>query len=228
MGKRKTARQPLDRRRIAEQALRLVDAEGLEQLSMRRLGAALGVEGMALYHHFQNKGELLDAVLELLLEEMAPPQGEMAPLDRLRRTIASLRQVAIRHPQAFLLIPTRRFRTDAQLDYYEKFLELFRDAGCDPAQAAKFFRVLAGFATGASLAEIGSRAQQPDATPIRLENFSDPARYPLVSAVVPHLRVSKLGAIFDFGLDLIFDAMRKALAQSSGPGRTMRGVTRSR
>lgn len=205
------ARGPLDRRRIAEAALRQIDAEGLEQLSMRRLGAALGVEGMALYHHFRNKGELLDAVLELLLEEMTPPQGSMKPLERLRTMFAACRQVAIRHPHAFLLIPTRRFTTDKQLDYYEQLLGIFRDAGFDAKHSALFFRVLAGFTTGVSLAEIGSRAQQPDATPIRLESFKDTARYPLVSAVVPHLRVAKLSTIFEFGMELIFAAMEQQL-----------------
>ncbi|MCG3190119.1 MAG: hypothetical protein LKCHEGNO_02728 [Burkholderiaceae bacterium] len=193
----------------------MIDAEGLEQLSMRRLGTALGVEGMALYHHFASKGELLDAVLELLLEEMAPPGGTMAPLDRLRKTFEACRRIAIRHPQSFLLVPTRRFTTEAQLDYYEKLLAIFGEAGFDAAQSATYFRVLAAFVTGASLAEIGSRAQQPDATPIRLETFDEPQRYPLVSAAVPHLRVSKLGAIFDVGMDLIFEAMQHELARGA-------------
>jgi AcrR family transcriptional regulator len=222
MGKRKPVREPLDRRRIAEEALRLIDAEGLEQLSMRRLGTALGVEGMAFYYHFHNKGELLDAVLELLLEEMEPPGGTMAPLDRLRRTFEACRRVAIRHPQAFLLMPTRRFTTDAQLDYYEKLLGIFRAAGFDAAQSATYFRVLAAFVTGASMAEIGSRAQQPDATPIRLETFSDPERYPLVSGVVPHLRVNKLGAIFEVGMDLIFQAMQDELGRNARAERKAR------
>jgi AcrR family transcriptional regulator len=228
MAQRKAAREPLDRRRIAAAALRLIDAAGLEQLSMRRLGAALGVEAMAFYHHFRSKGELLDAVLELLLEKMAPPPAPMAPLDRLRSTFESCRRIAIRHPHAFLLLPTRRFNTDAQLAYYEQLLGVFRDAGFDAAQSATFFRVLAGFVTGASLAEIGSRAQQPDATPVRLENFSDPARYPLVSAVVPHLRVAKLDAIFHFGMDLIFSAMQEQLASGKGDGARPSRQTRAR
>jgi AcrR family transcriptional regulator len=222
MGKSKPVREPLGRRRIAEEALRLIDAEGLDQLSMRRLGTALDVQGMALYYHFRNKGELLDAVLDLLLEEMAPPGGSMAPLDRLRRTFEACRRVAIRHPRAYLLVPTRRFTTDAQLDYYEKLLAIFRAAGFDAAQSAIYFRVLAAFVTGASLAEIGSRAQQPDATPVRLENFSDPERYPLVSGVVPHLRVNKLGAIFEVGMDLIFQAMQAELARSARAPRKAR------
>lgn len=68
---------------------------------------------------------------------------------------------------------------------------------------------MAGFVTGASLAEIGSRAKQLDATPILLENFSNPQRYLLVSAVVPHLQLERLDAIFAFGLDLIFAALRE-------------------
>lgn len=203
-------RKPLDRRAIVEKALALIDRDGLEELSMRRLGAALGVEGMAIYHHFRNKGELLDGVLELLLEEMEPPPaGSLPPLERIRATFESCRAVAIRHPHAFWLLPARRFRTDRQLEYYERLLRIFEEAGFDPALSARFFRLLAGYVTGVGLAEIGSRALQPDATPIRLERFRDTRRFPRVSAVVPHLRVKNLEAIFKFGMDLIFGAMRR-------------------
>ncbi|HVY63668.1 MAG TPA: TetR/AcrR family transcriptional regulator [Gammaproteobacteria bacterium] len=198
----------LTRRRIAEAALALIDGAGLEQLSMRRLGARLGVEAMAIYHHFRNKAELLDGVLELLLEELEPPTGARGtPLERLRRTFEATRAVAIRHPHAFLLLPTRRFNTDRALEYYERLLALFREAGFDAKLSARFFRLLAGYVTGAGLAEIGSRAQQRDATPSRLERFSDPKRFPLVTSVAPELRVANLDAIFQFGLDVIFAAM---------------------
>jgi AcrR family transcriptional regulator len=209
---RSSPREPLDRRRIAEEALRIIDAAGLEQLSMRRLGAELGVEGMAIYHHFHNKAELLDGVLELLLEELeVPPDTAGSALERLRSTFEATRAVAIRHPHAFLLLPTRRFNTARALEYYERLLGLFREAGFDARESARFFRLLAGYVTGAGLAEIGSRAQQPDATPPRLETFSDPERFPLVTAIVPELRVGNLDAIFAFGMDVIFDAMAARL-----------------
>jgi AcrR family transcriptional regulator len=208
---------PLDPKRIAEEALRIIDAGGLEHLSMRRLGAELGVEGMAIYHHFQNKAELLDGVLELLLEELdVPPEGEGTALERLRRLFEATRAVAIRHPRAFLLLPTRRFNTARAFEYYERLLGLFRDAGFDVRESARFWRLLAGYVTGAGLAEIGSRAQQPDATPVRLESFSDPERFPLVTAIVPELRVRNLDAIFAFGMDVIFDAMSAHLRARAG------------
>jgi AcrR family transcriptional regulator len=204
------ARQPLDRRRIAEAALACIDAEGLEQLSMRRLGAGLGVEAMALYHHFRNKAELLDGVLELLLEEIDPPPPETGtPMARLRRTFEATRVLASRHPHAFLLLPTRRLRTEAALIYYERLLGLFREAGFDAAASARCFRLLAGYVIGAVLAEIGGRALQPDATPVLLAGFSDPEHFPLVTQVVPELRVANLDAIFQFGMDIIFEGIER-------------------
>ena len=205
-------RTALDRRDIAQEPLRLIDAAGLYGLSMRRLGAALGVEGMALYHHFRDKGALLDGVLELLLEEIEPARPPADPLEHLRLLFESQRDCAIAHPQAYVLFPTRRFATEPQFRFYERLLGIFRDAGFDAAESARYFRVLAGFVTGACLAEIASRGKQPDATPIRLEDFDDREHYPLISAVVPYLRVNRLGEIFEFGLDMIFESMRKALA----------------
>jgi AcrR family transcriptional regulator len=202
-------RKPLSRERIVKAALKLIDADGLDGLSMRRLGQTLGVEAMALYHHFANKGALLDAVLEELTAEVEfPPRGSMPPLERLRHFARAHRQMALRHPNAFILIPTRRFNTERSFAQYEEVLEAFRDLGFDAALSARYFRTVGYLASGAGLADIASRARQPHATPVRLEAFED-ARFPLVSAVVPHLRAANLDAIFEFGLDILFDAMRR-------------------
>src|ERR687897_3600398 len=70
-------RQPLSRRRILEAAVRFVDREGLEALSMRKLGSELGVEAMSLYNHVPNKDALLDGMVEVLLGELeVPPEDE--------------------------------------------------------------------------------------------------------------------------------------------------------
>src|SRR5215217_6630955 len=70
-------RRPLSRRRILEAAVRFVDREGLEALSMRKLGSELGVEAMSLYNHVPNKGALLDGMVEVLLGELeVPPEDE--------------------------------------------------------------------------------------------------------------------------------------------------------
>jgi len=163
-------RAPLTRDAIAEAALAQIDAHGLEVFSMRRLGAALGVEAMALYHHFRGKGPLLDAVMERLLDEVEiAPRGSLPPLERLRRAMVSYRNLALTHPQAFILLVYRRFNTERTFQLYEQILEMFADAGFESPLAARFFRTLGYFVNGAGMADIASRAQQPDATPVKLE-----------------------------------------------------------
>ncbi len=125
---------------------------------MRRLGAALGVEAMALYHHFPSKGELLDGVMERLLAEAElPPPGSMPPLERLRTFVRSYRQIAIRHPHAFVLLAVRRFNTEAAFALYERILDALDEAGFDAVHSARLFRLIGYYASGAGLAEIASR-----------------------------------------------------------------------
>src|SRR5260221_11987060 len=73
------SRAPLTRSRIAEAALAIVDRDGLDALSMRRLGAELGVEGMAIYRHFPNKAAVLAGVVDALLSELVIPPPSRVP-----------------------------------------------------------------------------------------------------------------------------------------------------
>jgi len=204
-------RGPLSREGISAAALQLIDQEGLEGLSMRRLGTGLGVEAMALYHHFRNKGELLDAVMDRMLDEIDwPERGSMPPLTRLRTMFESYRQLAIKHPHAFILLAYRRFNTEHSFALYERVLEAMEDLGLDAALSARYFRMFGYYMNGAGLAEIASRATAPDATPVQLEDFQGADRYPHVAAVAPHLRVSKLDAIYEYGFEMILREMERS------------------
>lgn len=213
-------RMPLNRERIADAALALIDEAGLEGFAMRPLGQRLGVEAMALYHHFPSKGDLLDAVMDRLLDETdLPPRGEQPALARLRCFVRSYRACAIRHPRAFVLLATRRFNTDRAFALYERVLEAFADLGLDAADSARWFRLIGGFASGAGLAEGASRERIGDPTPLRLEREPaslDPSGLPHVRAVAPYLRVDQLDAVFEFGLDVLFAALaqRSAVARA--------------
>jgi AcrR family transcriptional regulator len=213
-----TQRVPLTRERIAQAALELIDEEGLENCSMRRLGARLGVEAMALYHHFAGKGELFDAVMDRLLEEVeVPPAGSMTGLQRLRRCISSWRAVALRHPHAFILLAGRRFNTERAFQLYESVLQVFAELGLDAAEAARWFRLLGNFAGGAGLADVASSEQQADATPLRLAREPDTIAHPHVRAIAPHLQAGKLDGLFEFGLDVLFGALAERIRQTTRP-----------
>jgi AcrR family transcriptional regulator len=211
-------REPLTRERIAQAALELIDEEGLESCSMRRLGARLGVEAMALYHHFAGKGQLLDAVMDRLLEEVeVPPPGSMPALQRLRRCMSSWREVAVRHPPAFIVLAGRRFNTERSFRLYESILDAFAELGLDAAQTARWFRLLGNFASGAGLADVASRERVPDATPLRLARQPDSIAYPRVRAIAANLQVGNLDALFEFGLDTLFDALERSVVPGAAP-----------
>ncbi len=217
MATRKSASMPvrresLTREAIAEAALAMIDAQGLEALSMRRLGEALGVEAMALYHHYPNKGQLLDAVMDRLVDEIdrpAPPRA--TPLQKLRRYVSDYRGIALTHPRAFLLLTTRRFNSTRSFALYERLLSTFAEAGLPPERAALWFRLLGGFVSGAGMADVASRELTPDATPLQLERAPDSVPFPHVRAVAPFLRVERLDGVFAFGLDVLFAALQREL-----------------
>lgn len=200
------ARPRLTRERIAEAALELIDEEGIDGCSMRRLGARLGVEAMAIYYHFKGKGELLDAVLEQLLKSQVLP-ASLPPLERLRQFMRNQRTVAIEHPRAFILLAGRRFNTDFAFAWYDDILATFAELGLDAAETAFWFRLIGGYVCGAGMAEVASRELVDDATELLLEHAPERIPYPYVRAIAPHLSVDNLHVNFELSLDLLFNAL---------------------
>src|ERR1700704_5080540 len=91
-------RLPLSRERILGAALTLADTSGIESLSMRRLGHALGFEAMSLYNHVANKDEVLDGILDLVLSESEPPSPAGDWDAAIRTSAISVHEALRRHP----------------------------------------------------------------------------------------------------------------------------------
>ena len=90
----------LSREGILAAALDLADREGLEAVSMRRLGQALGVEAMSIYKHVANKDAILDGLLERVLSEVELPHSAGDWEAELRHAAVSLHEALARHPWA--------------------------------------------------------------------------------------------------------------------------------
>src|SRR2546425_8089865 len=123
-----TRRKPLSRERILDTALALVDEEGIEALSMRKLGQALGYEAMSLYNHVANKDDLLDGILDLVLAEMEPPDAE-GGLPAIRTTALSAHEALKRHPWAATMLMSPGRLRPARIAYMEALLACLRGAG---------------------------------------------------------------------------------------------------
>src|SRR5215471_408565 len=123
------ARRPLTRERILDVGLRLIDEQGLEAFTMRKLAQELGVDPMALYRHFENKDALLDSVAEMLWAEVELP-GSVAGWEALLRSLAtSLRALAHTHPHAYVLLCNSRSLSPAMLHLCGSLLEQLQRVG---------------------------------------------------------------------------------------------------
>ena len=166
----------LNRERVLTAALALVDREGLSALSMRRLGAELGVEAMALYRYAASKDALLDGLVEALyleLEERLTAETDTAAeapswRSELHRIARATYDVCLAHPQAVPLLTTRMLavplarRPLAVLKDHERVLALLREAGLDDAGTAAVFRAFTAWLLGYVSVELRPVVDNPD------------------------------------------------------------------
>jgi AcrR family transcriptional regulator len=196
---------------IRSAALRLIDDDGLDAFSMRKLGAELGCEGMALYWYFPSKDALLDAVVDKLMTSVEI--GERHPggdwVGALRDVANEYRRIAHEHPRAFPLLATRRFASEGTYTFLEELFELARARGIDDPTIARFYRVVSSYCNGFALNELAApRGQQDPATATWRRKF------PRVAAVSAWLEPRYLDELFSFGLELQLDALRRATKDS--------------
>ncbi|WP_412541023.1 TetR/AcrR family transcriptional regulator [Longispora sp. K20-0274] len=148
----------LTRELILDTALGYVDIHGLAALSMRKLGAELGVEAMTLYHYFPNKDALLDGLvdrtLELAFTGLPPAEGEHW-VPWLRRFTHGFRSVLLAHPGILPLAATRPLNSPDGLRVLDGWLGRLRAAGLPLGRAMDLLNVLATLTIGLTLAEVG-------------------------------------------------------------------------
>ena len=146
-------RTPLTRQSIVAGAIALIEREGPDALSMRRLGARLGVQGMALYHHFSSRDELLGAIAD----ELLAPLNQLEPTDdwreACRRFATTLRSVAVQRSATFQLVGLQPFDSSSALRPVERLLEVLVGAGFPPHRALGVYRAIVSYARGYALAE---------------------------------------------------------------------------
>jgi TetR/AcrR family transcriptional regulator, tetracycline repressor protein len=150
----------LDRRQILSTALNLVDQEGLEALSMRRLGAELGVDPMTIDHHTGGKERLLDGIAELLWEEVALPEASSDPIEALRNLARSLRNLFRNHPEAAPLILRCSRLIRPQLELYGAYLDVLDKNELGGREPASVLRSVLSYALGYGSAEISMLSVQ--------------------------------------------------------------------
>ena len=126
---------PLNRQRIIAAAVKLIDEQGLQGLSMRRLGASLEVEAMSLYYHVANKDDVLDGVLEEVLSQVEFPDRELTWEEQLAILGRNLREVGMRHPGVLSMLTARVVTGVASLAPLRCAYDILLRAGLDDDMA---------------------------------------------------------------------------------------------
>jgi AcrR family transcriptional regulator len=202
----------LSRDRIVDAALALADAEGLDALSMRRLGQALGVEAMSLYNHVANKDAILDGMLERVLGEIALPEPGGDWEAELRRCALSAHDALRRHPWACRLVmapASGPAALTARMRYIDALLGTLREAGFSPEQAYHGYHALDGHTVGFTMWELGHDVRPDEAVVGEAMRLVESGAYP---HLLEHARLHDDAVdvtAFEFGLDLIFDGLRQ-------------------
>lgn len=201
----------LTRQRVLEAALSLIDQEGLEGFSMRKLGAMLGVEAMALYNHVDNKRDLFDGVIELLIVQGPyPEQPNGTPREELWAFAHAVRDVLRAHPRVLPLVATSPLRTQASLAILERLLATLHRAQITGVQAIYALQCLVGFIVGHTWIEMGpppvADLERGPNGPMVWRQF--PADYyPTLHALLPEIAKWNPDREFDFGLQALFQSL---------------------
>ena len=208
----------LTRALVVEAAVALADGEGLGATTMRRVGDALGVEAMSLYHHVESKAALLDGMVDLVVAEIGLPEGDATTWrEVVRGRCVAARAVLARHPWAVELLSARRAAGAATLDHHDALLGVLIGAGLSLPLAGHAVAALDSYTFGFALQEhavAGSArgAGAPDAPPADVADGSRP-HLAAFAAVYALKGGYDFGAEFEWGLDLVLDGLEQAVAR---------------
>ncbi len=140
-----TGRGPLTRERVLTAALTIVDQDGLAKLSMRRLGAELGVDPMAVYYYVPSKAALLDGIVDAVIAELGPvpPREDEQDLTAWIVSVFTLFwKGMIAHPNALPLMDTRPISGEAGMAAGEMILTEIEREGVAPDVAVQTLMLL--------------------------------------------------------------------------------------
>jgi AcrR family transcriptional regulator len=206
----------ITREGVLSAALRIIDDDGVDGLSMRRLARAVGRDPMILYRHAPNKAALLDGVAETVLTQLKVDPTDPDWAAQLRTVARDYRRLALAHPHVLPLLVTRPLATPlalrprGTLRPLEDILALLTGAGFSGSDALHIYRAFFGFLHGHVLNELQELVDNPDETDdlLRLGLHRLPiGEFPLLRGLAPVLAAYDGAAELERGLDILLTGL---------------------
>src|SRR3954463_14080508 len=208
----------MNRERVLRAAVALADEAGIEALTMRTLGRALGVEAMSLYNHVPGKEALLDGMVDAVFAEIDLPAGGDWKKS-LRQRAISMRAALARHRWAVGLMESRTNPGATNLRQHDAVIGCLLAAGFSMELTAHAFAAVDSYVYGFALQEKGLPFDTPEQTVemarAMLEHFPVDELPHLAAFTREHVMRPgyDFGAEFEFGLDLVLDGLERHSAR---------------
>ena len=209
---------------ILQAALGIIDRDGIDGLSMRRLSEEVGRDPTVLYRHVSSKAALLDGVAEIVLEQLRVDTADPDWVGQLRTVAHEFRRLALTHPKVVALLVTRPLATPlgqrppGMLRPLEDVLALLTSSGFSGADALHIYRVLFGYLHGHILTELQEVIERPEETDdvlrLGLHRLAV-TEFPQVRALASVLASYDGAAELDRGLDLLFFGLTATLTPTA-------------
>lgn len=210
-------RPTLTRERVILAAVAYADAHGVESMSMRKLGAELGVEAMSLYNHVDNKDDLYDGMIDNVFESIELSDDDDAWQDQLRRIGTNAMDRFAEHAWVVTLLMTRGNYGPGALRFMDHVLGLLLEAGFSADDAHHAWQMLAshtmGYAFQAANAEHGAFSRDDDEVQ-RLLAMIGP-EFPNVARLAPTIAACEFSEEYKYAFEIIIDGLEAQLARSS-------------
>ena len=203
----------LSREEVAQAALEIIDRDGLDGLSMRRIADALGVGTMTLYGYFRSKEELLDAVIDAAVGTPRALDDEGPWRERLGELIRTSRRTLLRHPALVQIRFRQPVLRPESLRFAEAGLRILLSAGFDAREATQAFRLLFTYMFGfAGLSPAETTAEQRRRAAAAIAALP-PEDYPCLTGAAAEASWAMAGEEqFEFGLERILDGLEARLS----------------
>ena len=215
-------RVPLSRERVLRGAIAVADSAGVRALTIRSLAAELGVTPMSVYYYVANKSEILDGIVDEVFTEIDLPPGDGDWRSEIRRRARSARQVLSRHSWAIALLESRKTPGSATLKHHDAMIGTLRNAGFSVGMTAHAYALLDSFVYGFAIQE----AALPFDGPETVAEVAEPMMEQFPAGEYPHLVEMAteyilqpgydFGDEFEFGLNVILDALTKSIPGNRG------------
>ncbi|GAP50667.1 TetR/AcrR family transcriptional regulator [Streptomyces azureus] len=183
----RTGRPPLtSRAQILVAARRLIDQDGWEKLTIRRLAAEMGIGATTLYHHIRNKDDLLLLLLNHHIEQIERPQLPGDPRQRIITAATAMHDALAAWPWAAEVLSADGFvglLDESAMWMVEAIVAGADDYGCTPEQSVDVFRNIWYYTVGEVLVRAHSARRRDEGRPFAYRDDLDPSRVPHLAAI---------------------------------------------